>query len=92
MTGKFWSSFFYETTLYNLLVKRKNIYLEQKKKLLDTSVYNNTNKLKNNNDTQNSGNDLKMNNNIIINSNYTLKKKKNKRCEYLYILLYLVYE
>ena len=31
MTGKFWSSFFYETTLYNLLVKRKNIYLEQKK-------------------------------------------------------------
>ena len=78
MTGKFWSSFFYETTLYNLLVKRKNIYLEQKKKLLDTSVYNNTNKLKNNNDTPNSGNDLKMNNNIIINSNYTLKKKKTK--------------
>ena len=46
MTGKFWSSFFYETTLYNLLVKRKNIYLEQKKQLLDTSIYKNKNKLK----------------------------------------------
>ena len=80
MTGKFWSSFFYETTLYNLLVKRKNIYLEQKKKLLDTSVYNNKNKLKKD-DTPNSGDGLRMNRNIIINSlpgNYGLKRKKTK--------------
>ena len=46
MTGKFWSSFFYETTLYNLLVKRKNIYLEQKKQLLEISVYRNKKNLK----------------------------------------------
>ena len=80
MTGKFWSSFFYETTLYNLLVKRKNIYLEQKKQLLDTSVYNNKNKLKKD-DTPNSGDGLRMNRNIIINSlpgNYGLKRKKTK--------------
>lgn len=46
MTGKFWSSFFYEQTLYNLLVKRKNPYLEQKKELLETSIYRNSTKLK----------------------------------------------
>ena len=45
MTGKFWSSFFYERTLYNLLVKRENPYLSQKKKLLESLVYKNTNKL-----------------------------------------------
>ena len=46
MTGKFWSSFFYETTLYNLMVKRENPYLSQKKKLLESLIYKNTNKLK----------------------------------------------
>ena len=45
MTGKFWSSFFYEKTLYNLLVKRENPYLSQKKKLLESLVYKNANKL-----------------------------------------------
>ena len=42
MTGKFWSSFFYETTLYNLIVNRDNIYLQQKRKLLKSLVYKNT--------------------------------------------------
>ena len=45
MTGKFWSSFFYEKTLYNLIINRKNTYLEQKKELLETSIYKNTNKM-----------------------------------------------
>jgi hypothetical protein len=44
MTGKFWSSFFYEQTLYNLLVKRENPYLKQKIKLLES--LKNSNKLK----------------------------------------------
>jgi len=43
MTGKFWSSFFYEQTLYNLLVKRENPYLKQKIKLLES--LKNSNKL-----------------------------------------------
>jgi len=42
MTGKFWSSYFYEKTLYNLLVKRDNPYLSQKKRLLEALVYKNT--------------------------------------------------
>ena len=45
MTGKFWSSFFYEQTLYNLIVKRDNPYIKQKKKLLESLVYKNTNKI-----------------------------------------------
>ena len=78
MTGKFWSSFFYETTLYNLLVRRKNIYLEQKKQLLETSIYNN--KLKKS-DTPNSGDGLGINRSIIINmpsNDYVIKNKKPK--------------
>ena len=43
MTGKFWSSFFYEQTLYNLLVKRENPYLKQNIKLLES--LKNSNKL-----------------------------------------------
>jgi hypothetical protein len=35
MTGKFWSSFFYEQTLYNLLIKRDNQYLKQNIKLIE---------------------------------------------------------
>ena len=38
MTGKFWSSYFYERTLYNLLMKRKNPYLTQKKKLIESLI------------------------------------------------------
>ena len=45
MTGKFWSSFFYEQTLYNLIVKRDNPYIKQKKKLLESLVYKNTNRM-----------------------------------------------
>ena len=36
MTCTFWSSYFYEKTLYKLIVKRKNPYLEQKKLLLES--------------------------------------------------------
>ena len=78
MTGKFWSSYFYETTLYNLLVRRKNIYLEQKKQLLETSIYNK--KLKKN-DTPNSGDGFGINRSIIINTplnDYVMKNKKPK--------------
>ena len=78
MTGKFWSSFFYETTIYNLLVRRKNIYLEQKKQLLETSIYNK--KLKKN-DTPNSGDGFGINRSIIINmpsNGFGIKNKKQK--------------
>ena len=77
MTGKFWSSFFYETTLYNLLVKRKNIYLEQKKKLLDISIYNNkSNKIKLiKKDSPETEDKFYFNKNIIFNS-YIKKDKK----------------
>ena len=78
MTGKFWSSYFYETTLYNLLVKRKNIYLEQKKQLLDTSVYHNKNKLKKLEPT-NSGDSLSYNKSNLFNSTSINYGAKNKR-------------
>ena len=42
MTGKFWSSYFYEKTLYNLLINRDNPYLSQKKRLLESPVYKRT--------------------------------------------------
>ena len=45
MTGKFWSSFFYEQTLFNLIVKRDNPYIKQKKRLLQSLLYKNNNKL-----------------------------------------------
>ena len=45
MTGKFWSSFFYEQTLFNLIVKRDNPYIKQKKRLLQSLLYKNSNKL-----------------------------------------------
>jgi len=38
MTCVFWSNYFYEKTLYKLIVKRKNPYLEQKKLLLEPSL------------------------------------------------------
>ena len=77
MTGKFWSSFFYETTLYNLLVKRKNKYLEQKKQLLDTSIYHKKIKSKKN-DKPGSRDDCISNKNIVFNSfqDYNLRYKK----------------
>ena len=40
MTCTFWSSYFYEKTLYKLIVKRKNPYLEQKKLLLEPALRN----------------------------------------------------
>ena len=40
MTCTFWSSYFYEKTLYKLIVKRKNPYLAQKKLLLEPSLRN----------------------------------------------------
>ena len=40
MTCTFWSSYFYEKTLYKLIVKRKNPYLEQKKLLLEPNLRN----------------------------------------------------
>ena len=77
MTGKFWSSFFYETTLYNLVVKRRNKYLQQKKQLLGTSVYKNKKKL-NNVGTPESGDNFGINNSIFINADYGRKNKKKK--------------
>ena len=79
MTGKFWSSFFYEQTLYNLIVKRDNPYLKQKKKLVESLVYKNTNKL-NKVNTPGSGENYKiMNNNIEVGIPATplgMKRKK----------------
>ena len=40
MTCTFWSSYFYEKTLYKLIVKRRNPYLEQKRLLLESSLKN----------------------------------------------------
>ena len=40
MTCTFWSSYFYEKTLYKLIVKRNNPYLEQKRLLLEFSLRN----------------------------------------------------
>ena len=64
MTGKFWSSFFYEQTLYNLIVKRDNPYLKQKKKLVESLVYKNTNKI-NKVNSPGSGENFKIMNNSI---------------------------
>ena len=40
MTCTFWTSYFYEKTLYKLIVKRKNPYLEQKRLLLEPNLHN----------------------------------------------------
>lgn len=45
MTGKFWSSFFYEQTLYNLIVKRDNQYLRQKRKLIEALEHKHINRM-----------------------------------------------
>ena len=85
MTGKFWSSYFYERTLYNLLMKRKNPYLTQKKKLIESlinkriklnnTIYNMTNNMpiSNGNDNpENSQNFI-----IVKNKKYEQKIAKN---------------
>ena len=78
MTGKFWSSFFYEKTLYNLLVKRENPYLSQKKKLLESLVYKNANKLNKEMTPESGENKLYINKKENVNSSFNnLKNDKN---------------
>ena len=81
MTGKFWSSFFYESALYNLVVKRKNKYLGQKKQLLATSVYNNKNKIIKKPETPEIPETrvaFDLNTSVIVNADYDPKNKKKK--------------
>ena len=82
MTGKFWSSFFYETTLYNLMVKRENPYLSQKKKLLESLIYKNTNKLKKA-ITPGSGDTIKIINRNL-NQNISMTDFNNKKNAFSY--------
>jgi hypothetical protein len=80
MTGKFWSSFFYEQTLYNLIVKRDNPYLKQKRRLIEALVYKNPNKM-NKSDTPASGESFKMMNNLTTDVNVPISAPgvKNKK-------------
>ena len=99
MTGKFWSSYFYEKTLYNLLVKRDNPYLSQKKRLLEALVYKNTkanNKVNQMSITKSDGsenieiikNNIKSEQKIMRNSNTYASYCSwfiNRFCKFLYI-------
>lgn len=87
MTGKFWSSYFYEKTLYNLLVKRDNPYLSQKKKLYEALMYKNLNSNINNNNNNNNNKIKKLGayktddsggNIINIKNNLSLEQKITK--------------
>ena len=98
MTGKFWSSFFYEQTLYKLLVKRDNIYLSQKKKLLESFIYKNTNNIiklklsKSDNSDSNFSMDMSNNLEIAINNNKnetnSINSYKNKKKDIKYASYY----
>ena len=87
MTGKFWSSFFYEQTLYNLIVKRDNPYLNQKRKLINGLIYKNSNKL-NKSDTPASGESYKVMNHFPEVSNIPdsslVVKNKNEQNAFSY--------
>ena len=80
MTGKFWSSYFYEKTLYNLLVKRDNPYLSQKKKLLESLIYKRN--ANNSNSTMNKLEDIKSEgtskNFVRLKNSLTLERKISK--------------
>lgn len=62
MSCKFWTSYLYETTLYNLIVTRKNKYLDEKKAIIESSY---------------SLSQSNNNNNNQINDTSKLKIKKN---------------
>ena len=77
MTGKFWSSYFYEKTLYNLLVKRDNPYLSQKKKLFESLLHKSVNNNTNNNinkssDTSSDGGNKSF---VTLKKNLSLEQK-----------------
>ena len=80
MTGKFWSSYFYGKTLYNLLVKRDNPYLSQKKKLLESLIYKRN--ANNSNSTMNKLEDIKSEgtskNFVRLKNSLTLEQKISK--------------
>jgi hypothetical protein len=72
MTGKFWSSYFYEKTLYNLLMNRKNPYISQKKKLFQSlknkkiKLNSHINNMTNNIPISNRGDNPENSQNIIL--------------------------
>ena len=78
MTGKFWSSYFYEKTLYKLLVKRDNPYLSQKKKLLELIMNKNVNSNNNINKLEELKIDYGGKNIIDIKNKLTLEQKITK--------------
>lgn len=47
MTCRFWSSYLYEKSLYNLVVSRKNKFLEEKKAMIESNYYNPLRKVEN---------------------------------------------
>ena len=73
MTCTFWSSYFYEKTLYKLIVKRKNPYLEQKKLLLEPTFKNASRRIMNNfNEKKFDPETSSMRSQPSVNYNYTL--------------------
>ena len=40
MTCRFWSSYLYEKSLYNLVISRKNKYLEERRNMIESNYYN----------------------------------------------------
>jgi hypothetical protein len=74
MTCVFWSNYFYEKTLYKLIVKRKNPYLEQKKLLLEPSLRSTSSKKLTNsfNDKKFDPETSSVRSQASVNYNYTL--------------------
>ena len=78
MTCTFWSSYFYEKTLYKLIVKRKNPYLEQKRLLLALSLRNISSK-NNFSETKFDPETSSVRSQSSVNYNYTLNNINSNR-------------
>ena len=78
MTCTFWSSYFYEKTLYKLIVKRKNPYLEQKRLLLAITLRNISSK-NNFSETKFDPETSSVRSQSSVNYNYTLNNINSNR-------------
>jgi hypothetical protein len=68
MTGKFWSSYFYEKSIYDLLSQKKNIYFQKRNNILNAKIF--VNRYTKTSFPNNINNIQKSQNENMMNSNY----------------------
>ena len=96
MSCKFWSSYFYERSLYKLVVNRKNKYLDEKRTIVESTFSMSKNENSNNNSNNHiiHSDKINFNLNIPIKSKFLNKEAKQKRmmlCEILGLDNYLLH-